>query len=432
MVRLPKPSPTSKDRQALAAEMRDVLRRHIQEAWFPRCIDSEGGGYHSNFNRHWKPGASDSRMLEFQARQARVAARFAIADPADGRWAEYALHGMRYLRDRMWDREYGGWYWRTKVDGTPLSGAAKHSHGGAYAVETGALVFQATGERWALEHAEEALEWHVRHAHDDEHGGFHNWMTREGEVIFRKEQVPSGEKPIDPLGHDIGLKDVNVMGDWFEALLDLAGQSNESLPRQHLVEIAGLYLSKMTTQAGEEHYEFHPDWTPQPGPEWYGYGFEATHRFLRAAPVLPEFPELEERAGIIARHTLKRARHPRGGYLYAGPAGAPASLEGYDLRAQARVWWQQFEAVRVLSLYAAREQSPGPYWRLLLAQWKFLRENVLDERYGGTYSQAVADLPQWRRPWFPRANWATRKGHDWKDASHETGALLMAISALEA
>jgi mannobiose 2-epimerase len=419
-------------RAELAAEIREVLRLHVQEAWFPICIDGEGGGYRSNYNRMWKPGRDDSRMLEFQARQARVAARFALEDPASGRWQEWALHGMRYLRDRMWDREFGGWYWRTKIDGTPLEGATKHSHGGAYAVETGALVFAATGERWALEHAEEGLDWHVRHAHDDEHGGFHNWMRRDGTVIMRGGEIPAGSGELDPLGHDVGLKDVNVLGDWFEAMLDLAAHSKELLAGQQLRELADIYLAKATTAAGEVHYAFHPDWMPQPGPEWYGYGFEATHRFLRAAPVLPEFPAFEERAGVIARHTLQRARHGSGGYMYAGPSGEPMALEGFDLRARSRIWWVQFEAVRVLAIYASKEGRAGPYWRRLLAQWRFVKENLIDERYGGTYQQSTSDLAPWRRPWFPRANWATRKGHDWKDASHETGALLMAIAALEA
>ena len=79
-----------------------------------------------------------------------------------------------------------------------------------------------------------------------------------------------------------------------------------------------------------------------------------------------------------------------------------------------------------------RSPAPGPYWRRLLAQWQFLKQQLVDERYGGIYQQAIADLPPWSRPWLPRANWGTRKGHDWKDASHEAGALLMAIAALEA
>jgi hypothetical protein len=30
----------------------------------------------------------------------------------------------------------------------------------------------------------------------------------------------------------------------------------------------------------------------------------------------------------------------------------------------------------------------------------------------------------------PRQGWAFQKGRDWKDASHETGALLASIAAL--
>ena len=410
--------------------MEAVLRRHVMDAWFPRCVDEELGGFHSTFDYRWRRTGTSDRMLEFQARQARVAAKLALAYPAEGRWQEYALHGLRFLRERMWDQQHGGWYWMVAGDGRPLAGATKHAHSGAYAVQTAALVYQATGERWAMEHAEDGLAWFDRYAHDGAHGGFHSWLTRQGEVIRKRGEIPAGMPQEDPLGHDVGLKDVNVHGDWFEALLDFTANSDSARARELLVEAGRIYLERAVTRAGEVHYAFHDDWTPQPGPEWYGYGFEATHRFLTGARVLPELPEMEERAETVLRHTLRIARRRDGGFHSSGPAGLPHSVEGEDVRANARLWWVQLEGLRGLSLYAVREAEPGIYWRMLRAYWKFFVANFVDDRHGGIFSRHRDDWRPWVRTWMPRQGWAFQKGRDWKDASHETGALLASIAAL--
>jgi len=408
----------------------EALERHVIDAWFPRCLNTESGGFLSDFNRRWRDRDTGQRMLEFQARQTRVCARLAMAFPEDARWQDWALHGLRFLRDRMWDRERGGWYWMVAPDGQPLAGATKHAHSGAYAVQTAALVFQATRERWALEHAEEAFHWYDRNAYDREFGGFHGWLTREGALISDRKLVPPGLEAIDPLGHDLGLKDVNVQGDWFETLFDLAENSELARVRELRDEIGALYVDRMTNEAGEVYYAFHRDWMPQPGPEWYGYGFEATHRFLSGAQLIPSMGRMEARAAQAMRHTLAVAGLPGGGFAYAGPAGRPLNLEGHRLRSRARVWWVQFEAIRCLALYAARESEPGPQFRRLREHWAFVRRHLLDDRHGGVFPRTRHGLRPWARADVPRQGWAFAKGHNWKDASHETGSLLMAIAAL--
>lgn len=420
---------TSVPFELMAQEMEASLRRHVMDAWFPHCLDVERGGFHSNFDRRWRPGRPTDRMLEFQARQTRVAARLAIAYPAEDRWHEYALHGFRALRD-MWDTRHGGWYWMVGNDGQPTAGATKHSHSGGYTVQACALVFRATGERAALELGEEGLDWHDRFAHDEEFGGFHNWLTREGEVIRRREQTPEGAGRFDPMGHDVGLKDINTHGDFFEALLDLTAVSDSGRARELLIEFGRISLDKTTTPGGEVHYAFHPNWMPQPGPEWYGYGFQAAQRFLESAHLLPELPGLEARGRVIVDHTLRIARRRDGGFAYAGPGGAPRSMEGTNMRVSARMWWVQFEALRALALFLTNDPGNQTYERLLRAQWQFLQRNLLDETYGGVYFQPTADLGRWSRPWMPIGRWAFRKGSNWKDASHETACLLGAITAL--
>ena len=91
-----------------------------------------------------------------------------------------------------------------------------------------------------------------------------------------------------------------------------------------------------------------------------------------------------------------------------------------------REWWVQFEALRTLAVWAGTEEgdSLAP---TLVAQWAFVRDRVLDHADGGVFWSCPSDFPVWARR--ARAH-ARRKGDAWKDASHETDALLEAIAVL--
>jgi mannobiose 2-epimerase len=408
--------------------MAAALRRHVMDAWFPRCIDP-AGGFFPEFDRQWRPSGRPQRMLEHQARQTRVTARFALAFPDDGRWQEYTLHGLRYLRDHLWDHEKGGWFWRVTTSGEALDAGTKHAHSSAYAAQSAALAFEATGDRSALELAQEALSWWDSHGYDREFGGFHSWLTREGAPILTNEEVPSGLPAVDPLGHDIGLKDVNSLGDWIEALLDFSFNVDSARARALLDEMTGIYLKQATTAAGEVHYAFYRNWQPQPGLEWYGYGFEACQRMLYAAAYLPQFPELRQRARAIMRRTVRQAQLAEDGFAYAGPGGLPTRLEGAEMRVKRRVWWTQFDGLRVLALYAANETDDGPVTRRLVRQWEFIKRSLFDERYGGVYGAPLSS-GSWKRRLARTPGEEARKAHQWKDSSHEATCLLESSSIL--
>ena len=94
--------------------------------------------------------------------------------------------------------------------------------------------------------------------------------------------------------------------------------------------------------------------------------------------------------------------------------------------ADRRTWWVQFEALRALAVLAHDDGSAAST-DALRAHWTFIRRRMLDHANGGVFDTCPADL----RPWERRARRsATSKGHEWKDASHETHALLSTIAIL--
>src|SRR6185295_7933544 len=112
------------------------------------------------------------------------------------------------------------------------------------------------------------------------------------------------------------------------------------------------------------------------------------------------------------------------GFRFAGPAGGETWLEGSDMRISRRSWWVQLEALRAL---ASPVGAPARFAR----EWAFFRDHMLDRQFGGVFPTCPADLRFWRRPYGRARNaWDLRKGHEWKDASHETDALLECVARL--
>ncbi len=403
------------------------------DVWFPRCVDRLRGGYDCDFDRRWRHRGPQHRLLEFQGRQMRTAARLALAFPEGDRFADFALHGLRYLRDVMWDRRYGGWYALMAADGTPLAGGTKHAHGTAYAAQGCAVVFQATGNLEARALAEEAFEWFDSRAHDDEHGGYHSWLTREGRVIRSAEEVPAGAGTGDPVAESIGFRDVNVHGDWLEGLSEIVSILGTRGPAERLQEIAALFLDHITTPHGDVFFGFREDWSPLPQPQRFGYAFQIVERLISAAGVVPMGDRLRERALAIGEHAFRHAARGDGGYVFFRAIHAPDRLEGVSLVGRRRLWWVQLAALNALAIFAAAPGDEGErYHATLRNHWRFIKERLIDPVHGGFYPVVPQDLGRRGRLRRLGNSWELSKGNIWKDASHETDSLLPTLRLLSA
>lgn len=144
----------------------------------------------------------------------------------------------------------------------PLAGGLKQAHSTAYAIQACALTARATGETDALVFAQETFDWFDVRAHDQEFGGYHGWLTRSGQPVLGSTEL--GDSDLDPLGHAPGLKDLNVHGDWMEALPEYAEISGDRRANWRANELVEIFLTRISNPDGEIHYALHRDWWPQP------------------------------------------------------------------------------------------------------------------------------------------------------------------------
>jgi mannose/cellobiose epimerase-like protein (N-acyl-D-glucosamine 2-epimerase family) len=116
----------------------------------------------------------------------------------------------------------------------------------------------------------------------------------------------------------------------------------------------------------------------------------------------------------------------RGGVIEAGPVAEPFVVNGTSLRIEARSWWVQTEALKIL-LELAVVDDHERYRPLFERSLDFVDREFVDRRHGGWYAVARSDQ---RFRLSPHGALGARKGDAWKDASHEADFYLTATRML--
>jgi len=413
-------------------EFDSVLRRHVLDAWFPRSVDLTHGGFLCDFDRTWTSCGPHEKLLEFQARQTLAAADACRKYPSDQRLRDATLHGLRYLREVMWDGSAGGWFHRLDRAGQPLEAHTKHAHGAAYAIEACVAVHEATGDPAALRLAQEGFDWLDRCARDRDCGGYFGFLKRDGTVIRDPSECP-WKSETDTIGTEIGLKDANVHSDLLETLVHLYRVWPDSKVGERLAEVLDIVSDKMLVPStGALHIFVTADWRPIPHLARAGYQCQTAYRLTLARGLAGDAAKLRRLACLLLDHALRYTRDPQGGFFYAAPGAAPRWLQGQDLLARNKSWWVQAEALKALLALSRLAPEREEYLQHFEAQWHYVQRHFLDLEHGGVYPSGLDVVPRWRRRLGARFAPAavTRKGDIWKDASHDGRALLYCIDNL--
>lgn len=407
-----------------AREMREAIES-LLDAWFPRVVDTEHSGFLCDFDHRWRPTGPHTKTLEYQARTLRALCAAAAFLPGRADLVELADGGAAYLRDVMWDAEYGGFFRSLERSGAPREGASKHVHGTSYAISSLVAHHRTSGDDQSLDRAREAFDWLDANGHDGRHGGYHTAFDRSGSPILTPDRAPPGFGIRDVIGTPFGLKDANSTCDLMEALteLGLATGAPEVLERGHeLFEIA---LSRLVVAPGSMHMFVHPDWTPVPDYARYGQNLHGANLLRVTAARLGPDAVHRARAAIDALVECALAHawdRRRGGFFFAGSTFGQSHMDRDRGSLGEKYWWVQAEGLVALSYLAVAGDAPGgENARLLDRLWGYVRANVIDKRRGGWRWIGREGA---RAPRLPKAG-------PWKDASHEVRGLIECIGVLE-
>jgi hypothetical protein len=178
-----------------------------------------------------------------------------------------------------------------------------------------------------------------------------------------------------------------------------------------------------------------PDWRPVPHLIRVGYQSHSAYRLLLAEGLTAHDALIRRMAVRLLDSAIRYARDSDGlGYYYAATGALPQELQGTDIRVRRRTWWVQMEVLKALLAVSTIAAVDERFRVLFDEQWRYVRRNFIDTRYGGIYTHGLDNVHVWERKFGARLAPAeiTRKGDVWKDASHEGRAMLYCIETLGA
>ncbi len=400
-------------------------RQELIDKWYPLALDRDYGGYYSDITYNFNIGKHHDKMIVTQSRQVWVNSK-AYADHGKEKYLNYAEHGFQFLKTKMWDKEFGGFYNLVSREGNPIPqpNEAKTAYGNAFAIYALAAYYEASGNIEALQLAQKTFQWLEKHSHDPKYKGYFQHMEREGMPIERSEKNPSTS--------DVGYKDQNSSIHLLEAFTELYKVSPNPLLKERLTE---LFLLIRDTIINKDHYMnlfFEPDWTPvsfkKNSREYiaqhyyldhvsFGHDVETAYLLLEASKVLKR-DDLEKTwttGKKMVDHSLRNGWDIEKGGFYDGGYyfESSDSLEVVNLD---KNWWAQAEGLNTLLLMAQKyPDDPMNYYGYFEKLWDYTNKYIMDDRYGGWYEWGLDTRPETKDD---------LKGHIWKTTYHNFRALI--------
>jgi mannobiose 2-epimerase len=404
--------PTPQTYLSIAEQTQASLRHDVLDKWFPAAVDLQRGGFDETFGEDWSALDGAARSIVYQSRLTWLAARAAAIEPERAvEFLTYTRHGVKFLAEKQWDRQHGGLFWSVNRGGEPngSDGAAKHAYGMAFAIYAAAASFEVTHDPAALELAKKTFLWLDQHAHDADHGGYFEALSREGTPIL------SGNGN-DSIGTRLGRKSMNTHIHLLEAFTQLHKVWPDESVRRRLREVFDVCLHKVYTDPGYLTMFFTPDWKAVQGRDSFGHDVETAFLLVDASE------ELEHTAGDdvwragrrLVDHALHYGFDRQNGGFY--DEGTP---NGDDLETE-KIWWTQAEGLNALLLMHERFGSQtSEYWDAFVQEWDFIRRHQIDSIHGGWYSTVNAD---------GSARQGLLKSDLWTEGYHQ-GRALMNVTA---
>ncbi|MBN1481977.1 N-acylglucosamine 2-epimerase [candidate division KSB1 bacterium] len=414
-----------------ADEIENVLVDKILTVWYPRVLDMDYGGFLTQFDYKWEPEKDQSKMIVTQARHVWTAAKAAQFYPDDPRYLQAAQHGYTFLREKMWDQIYGGFYqYRARDGGEPERQHPdnKTSYGNAFGLYAVSAYYELSHDPDALAFAKQILSWFEEHAHDPSYGGYFQNFDR-----YNNMATSSAHS-----GFTAGRsKDQNTSIHVLEALTELYKVWPDTLVRKRLQEMLEIIRDTIVTEKGSLTLFLEQDWTPvslQDSSESYirqhsyrdhvssGHDVETAFLMLEASAALGL--ENDARTLAVAKKMVDHAIANAWDDDYGGLYDVGFYFKGDDhmtILSDYKSWWTQMEALNAFLMMSLLFPNERIYCTKFEQQWEHINTYVIDHQYGGVYSQPVDRSADARR---------AAKAHAWKGPYHTCRTLMNCVKML--
>ncbi|MEL7077092.1 MAG: AGE family epimerase/isomerase [Cyanobacteria bacterium J06582_2] len=388
-----------------------ILLQNIVPFWYPEVIDLAEGGYKLNHNLQGKWQGKANKSLVSQTRTLWFFAQMISSKYGTSEHLEAARHGYKFLRERMWDSQFGGFYWEVDSSGNVVTKPDKHCYGQAFALYALSQYSMVSQDSSALMLAQELFGLLENYAHDPQHGGYREFWQQDWT------SVPSGT--ISYLGVDPNLKLMNTHLHLLEAISTYYLLTKDRIAQERIVELI-LILSNSVVQktVGACTDRFHRNWQPLAVDEHnlisYGHDLEAIWLLIESCNglgisnnILLDFYQ------TLFNYSLEYGfDHKKGGFYNSGYCNKPAhKLE--------KIWWVQAEAlISALQMYNLTQEEVYYHYFCRILDW--ITKYQIDWNNGDWFAEVDR-----------KGNPLGDKAEQWKSAYHNGRAMLKCLEILE-
>lgn len=421
---------------AMADTLEQSLFKEIVDVWYPRIMDYEYGGFLTNFSYDWTQLPNQDKYLVYQARHIWTLSLLFKNYPSRTEFLEYADHGFKFLTEKVWDQEFGGYYIAVDQAGIPLEENIheKRIYGQAFAIYGLSEYYSVSKKEEALEWAKKSFYWIEENCHDPINGGYFEFLHRDGSPVIETSSFQTGlnDRPV------VGLKDYNSSIHILEALTTLYTVWPDPLVRERLEEMFHVIRDIMVIDPGYLQLYFKADWTVVKGETldgmagenlWFtdhvtfGHDIETSYLLFEAAEALQNHEEKTTRViKQLTDHTLKKGWDKvNGGIFDAGKYFGTDSMVIIDDK---KAWWGEIEALNsLLLLHSLYPDDEMDYYSYFLKQWNYLNKYQIDHTYGGWYNRGIDTEPESKM---------ANKAHAWKTTYHNSRGMVNCVNLLRA
>jgi mannobiose 2-epimerase len=387
------------------------LRRNILPFWLEKSLDRVNGGYTINFGPRGEAKGPGVKMIVTQARQVWLFARLARAGYCGAECLEAAEHGYQFLREKMWDARYGGFYWQVDATGEQKQKPNKHLYGQSFALYAISEYALASGRRDVRDFAIEFFDLLEAKAHDRQYGGYREY--------FLPDWSPGDREASSYMSGEPGGKLMNTHLHLLEALTTFYRATMLPLGRERLLELINIQSNTVVRKSiGACTDKYQRDWTPRLDGEnarvSYGHDLENIWLLIDAC----------EAAGVSYRpfldlfrtlfdYSMKYGYDAKdGGFFDSGRFNQPADR-------LVKVWWAEAEAI-VSALYMYRLTGERRYFEVYQKTYDLIENRFVDWENG-----------EWHANLQPDGTVSGDKAQPWKAGYHNGRAMVECIQLLK-
>jgi mannose/cellobiose epimerase-like protein (N-acyl-D-glucosamine 2-epimerase family) len=413
------------DVEELKKEAENHLVNELLPFWAARIKDETNGGYLTHFDKYGKDSGEDEKSLIAQTRCLYTISSAYRAGYGKDNFASLARHGADFILDKMWDKEYGGFFWMMDRKGN-VKIDQKIIYGHCFAIYSLSEYTLATGDPRGLEYAAKVFDLLQKYCVDSMYGGYWEMFHRDWTLCGPGSQ-----------GGDRKTLDVHMH--LMEALTALYECTNQEVHRRKLLEDLDLLINRFIHPVYKTGIpQFFKDWTVAPQIKFdiiwgwdrfseegqkgnatdntcYGHNAEFAWLLIHALHILKINPETySDLLRTIFDHTVNNGiDYEFGGVFVEGPHSGGV----YD---KEKEFWQQAEVLIGL-LDALIIFGDEKYWDAYKNVHRFVFDKVINKSVGEWYPLLTRrGEPIW-----------THMGHSWKINYHTVRSMIQSIKRLD-